>query len=115
MKFSARGGGLAEGHQPIEKYFIVLAFQMPSGARGARRAGRSANRSLPVELIGYSENNVPYCGSLEGWTLAESTIFFFCSVSSKKGPLGGTGRIRVLAHSPKGRGKNNQSQWTELS
>lgn len=114
MKFSARGGGLAEGHQPIEKYFIVLAFQMPSGARGARRAGRSANRSLPVELIGYSENNVPYCGSLEGWTLAESTIFFFLFGVFKKGPLGGTGRIRVLAHSPKGREKNNQSQWTEL-
>lgn len=33
MKFSARGSGLAEGHQPIEKYFIVLAFQMAGGGR----------------------------------------------------------------------------------
>lgn len=99
MKFYARGGGLAEGHRPIEKYFIVLAFQMPSGARGVRRAGRSTNRSLPVELIGYSENNVAYWGSLEGRTLR----FFFLFGVFKKGPLGGTGRIRVLAHSPKGR------------
>lgn len=42
MKFSARGGGLAEGHQPIEKYFIVLAFQMASEGWGVCLGGEEA-------------------------------------------------------------------------
>lgn len=102
MKLFACGTGLAEGHRPIEKYFIVLAFQIASGGWGCLEgggAGTNSNRSLPAELIGYSENNVPYPRSSEGRTLAEAT--FFCSVCSKRRPLGGTGRIRVLAQSPK--------------
>lgn len=82
MKFFARGGGLAEGHGPIEKYFIVLAFQMAGGGWSGGRlekggGGRSSNRSLPAELIAYSENNVPYPRSSEGRTRAEATFFFF--------------------------------------
>lgn len=84
MEFFARGGGLAEGHRPIEKYFIVLAFQMANGERRAfgRRAGgggggRSANRSLPAELIAYSENNVPYPLFSEGRAASRGHFFFF--------------------------------------
>lgn len=97
MEFFARGGGLAEGHRPIEKYFIVLAFQMASGERRAfgRRArggggGRSANRSLPAELIAYSENNVPYPPFSEGRAASRGHFFFFFSfgVFKKKSALG---------------------------
>lgn len=52
---------------------------MEGGEEGIWRGGggRSANRSLPAELIAYSENNVPYPRSSEGRTLAEATFFFF--------------------------------------
>lgn len=53
--------------------------------------GRSSNRSLPAELIAYSENNVPYPRSSEGRTRAEAT--FFSLASSKRRALWGTGRI----------------------
>lgn len=103
MKFFARGGGLAEGHGPIEKYFIVLAFQMASGERrafgGGGGGGRSSNRSLPVELIAYSENNVPYPRFSEGRALAEAT-FFLLLASSKRRALRGTGRIRGFSSVP---------------
>lgn len=80
---------------------------MEGGEEGIWRGGggRSSNRSLPAELIAYSENNVPYPRSSEGRTLAEATFFFFCLVSSKRRALRGTGRIRGLARSPLGRGK----------
>lgn len=81
MEFFARGGGLAEGHRPIEKYFIVLAFQMASGGEEGVRTegggGRSANRSLPAELIAYSENNVPYPPFSEGRAASRGHFFFF--------------------------------------
>lgn len=100
MEFFARGGGLAEGHRPIEKYFIVLAFQMASGERRAfgRREGPgvegSANRSLPAELIAYSENNVPYPPFSEGRAASRGHFFFFFffplsfGVFKKKSALG---------------------------
>lgn len=84
---------------------------MEGGEEGVWRGGggRSSNRSLPAELIAYSENNVPYPRSSEGRTLAEATFFssffFFCLVSSKRRALRGTGRIRGLAQSPLGREK----------
>lgn len=71
---------------------------MEGGEEGIWRGGggRSANRSLPAELIAYSENNVPYPRSSEGRTLAEATFFFFFFLlaSSKRRVLRGTGRIR---------------------
>lgn len=77
---------------------------MASGEEGVWRGGggRSSNRSLPAELIAYSENNVPYPRSSEGRTQAEATFFF---VSSKRRALWGTGRIRGLAQSPLGQEK----------
>ena len=91
MKFFARGGGLAEGHGPIEKYFIVLAFQMTSeGWLGGHLGGvvggggGDSNRSLPAELIAYSENNVPYPRSSEGRTQAEASSFFYSPGVFKK-------------------------------
>lgn len=55
---------------------------MEGGEEGIWRGGggRSSNRSLPAELIAYSENNVPYPRSSEGRTLAEAIFFFFCFV-----------------------------------
>lgn len=93
MEFFARGGGLAEGHRPIEKYFIVLAFQMASEERralGRRVEGGSANRSLPAELIAYSENNVPYPPFSEGRAASRGHFFFFffLGVFKKKSALG---------------------------
>lgn len=47
MKFFARGGGLAEGRGPIEKYFIVLAFQMAGGGwSGGHLEGRVGEEAL---------------------------------------------------------------------
>lgn len=53
MKFFARGGGLAEGHGPIEKYFIVLAFQMASGGwRGGHLEGQWGKSLEPIVASG---------------------------------------------------------------
>lgn len=67
---------------------------MEGGEEGVWRGGggRSSNRSLPAELIAYSENNVPYPRSSEGRTLAEATFFssffFFVWCLQKEERLG---------------------------
>lgn len=79
---------------------------MEGGEEGIWRGGggRSSNRSLPAELIAYSENNVPYPRSSEGRTLAEATFFFFWRLQ-KEERLGVLAVLGVLAQSPLGREK----------
>lgn len=88
---------LSPGTATNGKYFIVLAFQM---AGGGGVAERGAKRSLPVELIGYSENNVPLAEILRGPNARAVCEFFFFGVF-KQERLGGAGRIWALAHSLK--------------
>lgn len=80
---------------------------MEGGEEGIWRGGggRSANRSLPAELIAYSENNVPYPRSSEGRTLAEATFFFlfFFWRLQKEECLGVLAVLGVLAQSLLGR------------
>lgn len=72
---------LSRGTRTNRKIFHCVSISN-GGWRVERRAfggvvgGRSSNRSLPAELIAYSENNVPYPRSSEGRMLAEAT--FFC-------------------------------------
>lgn len=65
--------------------------------------GRSSSRSLPVELIAYSENNVPYPRFSEGRTRAEATFFLWRLQKDER--FGVVAVLAVLAASPFGREK----------
>lgn len=55
---------------------------------GVAGGGEDSNRSLPVELIAYSENNVPYPQPSEGRTQAEASFFLFPRCLQKEERLG---------------------------
>lgn len=94
---------LSRGTRTNRKIFHCVSISNGEwGEEGIRRGGgggRSSNRSLPVELIAYSENNVPYPRFSEGRALAEAT-FFLLLASSKRRALRGTGRIRGFSSVP---------------
>lgn len=79
---------------------IFHCVSISNGGQGAEWQ-RGAKRSLPVELIGYSENNVPLAEILGGPNARAVCEFFFFVRCLQTGALGGAGRVRALAHSLK--------------